>query len=58
MITEKQVYEWVKTGHWTFAQFEEWAYDERQKASDDAYKSGYDSASSDSYEWGFQSRDQ
>lgn len=22
--TAKQAYEWVKTGHWTFKQFEEW----------------------------------
>jgi hypothetical protein len=22
--TSKQVYEWVKTGHWTFQQFNEW----------------------------------
>lgn len=50
MITEEQVYEWVKTGQWTFAQFEEWAYGERQKAADVAYRDGYDSGSSESYD--------
>ncbi len=23
-ITEKQAYEWVKTGHWTFKEFSHW----------------------------------
>lgn len=30
MITAKQAYEWVKTGHWTYAQFSDWF--EYQKA--------------------------
>ena len=30
MTTAKQVYEWVKTGHWNLAQFKEWAQPQQE----------------------------
>ena len=30
MTTAKQVYEWVKTGHWNLAQFKEWALPQQE----------------------------
>ena len=34
---EKQVFEWVKTGHWSFSQFQKWVEDrdERQQQQSD-----------------------
>lgn len=31
MTTAKQVYEWVKTGHWNLAQFKEWAMPQQKE---------------------------
>lgn len=49
MVTEKQAYEWVKTGHWSLADFKAWMVEVREeirestksiyecRAEDDAY---------------------
>jgi hypothetical protein len=43
-VTPKQVYEWVKTGHWSRAQFEAWLSNyteaEARKAFNDGYSEG------------------
>lgn len=40
-ITTQQAYEYVKSGEWTFEQFEYW-FDEK---TSDAYSKGYDESS-------------
>jgi len=43
MTTAKQAFEWVKTGHWTFRQFNEW-----QEA---VWASGYRDGENEFDEW-------
>lgn len=55
MVTEKQAYEWVKTGHWTLAEFTAWvtsvsgaAWSEgHEEGWLEGYNSGYDCGRND-----------
>ena len=39
-IEAKQVYEWVKTGHWSLREFKDWLADlDKQQPSGDKYTS-------------------
>lgn len=46
IASPKQAYEWVKTGHWSFAEFSKWVADSRT-AVDSAYDQGYNAGRQD-----------
>ena len=44
MITSDQVYEWVKTGHWSMQQFLEWMQQREDKFYDAGHTDGWNEA--------------
>lgn len=44
IVDPKQVYEWVKIGHWSRGRFEAWVAAVLDKAHSDGFKIGYEDA--------------
>lgn len=41
MVSEKQAYEWVKTGHWTLSEFSAWMAKKLTEKYSQAFDEGY-----------------